>query len=122
MKLNAKRIMGRVKESLAAAGGGVAAAWVNNIIPSTLNSKVKLGGKLLVGALVPELMPKQKILVNAADGWCGVVGVELAHEFGMKVDVAGIGDCGAHEIDEDYMDGVDEDVVNDGVGEDDPVS
>ena len=116
MKINAKRIQARAMNTVAAAGGGVAAALANGIIPTSLDPKLKAGIKLLAAGIIPELLPKQKWLEHFADGAAGVVGVEAAHSFGMaNLTIAGIGEVGAHEIDEDYMDspvtGLDDDSI-----------
>ena len=106
MKLNSKRIMERAKNTLVAAGGGVGFASLNNFIPSSIKPKMAGGLKLLLAGALPEFMPKQKWLESFCDGGAGIVGVELAHAFGMdKITIAGIGEIGAHEIDEDYVDG-----------------
>jgi hypothetical protein len=105
MKLNGKRIMERGKNTLAAGAGGVGSALLNGVIPSSINPKLRAGIKLLVFGALPEFAPKMKILEHVADGAAGVAGVELAHSFGMNnLSVAGIGEIGAHQIDEDYMD------------------
>lgn len=119
MKLNGKRIMERGKNTLAAGAGGVACALSNGIIPTSINPKLKAGLKLLILGAVPEFAPKMKILEHFADGGAGVAGVELAHSFGMSnLGVAGIGEVGAHQIDEDYLDvpiNGQEDIENDNV-------
>jgi hypothetical protein len=123
MKINAKRIQARAINTAAAAGGGILAALSNSIIPSSINPKLKGGIKLLAFGILPELMPKMKWLEPLANGGAGVVGVELAHSFGMdKLTIAGIGEVGAHKIEEDYLDspidGLDDPTVN---GEENPV-
>lgn len=132
-KFNFKRVTdGLMSKTLPAAAGGAAAVGINKVIPAgikdKLNPKIISGGKLLIGALVPEFLRKQKWAEPAALGWVGAAAAELTVDFIPALDdkaaVEGIGEVA--DIEEDYlsdsMDGVEDDSPIEGAaGEDQEV-
>lgn len=107
-----KSVMGN---TLPAAGGGVASLAVNKFIPASISPKMRGIGKILVSAIIPELMPKMKFLGPASQGFAGHAGAELATEFMPTLaavkPVAGIGSDGSYTVDEDGMNGTDEETL-----------
>lgn len=104
--MNIKKITkGITTKVIPEAVGGIACGFANNIIPASINPKIRAAGKLIIGAALPEFV-KNKFVAAAAGGWNGVAGVELAQAFGMTINVSGIGEIGAYEIEEDSMNGI----------------
>jgi hypothetical protein len=127
-KFNFKKVTdGLVNQMLPAAAGGVASLAIAKVIPSSISSKIspKLMaiGKMGLGAILPVLMPKQKMAQPFAQGFVAVAAADLAAELMpalVSPKVSGIGEVAA--IEEEYildnMSGVDDDVIS---GTDDDV-
>jgi len=129
-KFNFKKVTdGLVNQMLPAAAGGVVSLAIDKIIPSSIKAKVspKLMaiGKIGLGAILPVLMPKQKMAQPFAQGFVAVAAADLAAELmpALSSDgkVSGIGEVAA--IEEEYildnMAGADDDIIS---GTDDVIS
>jgi hypothetical protein len=104
-KLNVKSMTKALTQrGLGSAVGGAASMAVNKVIPASINPKLRGIGKIVLGAILPELAPKSKLLDYAGAGFTGVAGAELAGELipALKEGaVKGIGNDSAYVIDED---------------------
>lgn len=72
-KFNFKKIGMRVG---GAAVGGAAAKAVNKVLPN-LNPTMRSGGKILLGAILPELAPKSDLLGAVGMGMIGAATAEI---------------------------------------------
>jgi hypothetical protein len=107
MALNFKKLASNVtSKALPAAAGGAASLAVNRFIPASINSKLRGALKIAVGAILPELSPKTKMLDAFGLGMIGHAGAELANEFlpAITATAATAGVGANYEIDEDFMD------------------
>ena len=100
-------------QSLPAVGGGVASLAINKVIPSSINPKYVGLGKIAIGILAPELMPKSAALESASLGWLGHAASEVAGDFIPALTAPKTAGVGATEyrIDEDIIEGVDDDTL-----------
>lgn len=127
-KINSKNVVGHLTGNVIPAGvGGVASLGINKVIPVDLKAKVNpaliSGGKMLIGAALPLLAPKQKMLEPFAAGFIGQAAAELTAEMipALVSGVDGIGNDDYEEtIEEEYlfdeaMSGADDDVAADDV-------
>lgn len=106
-----------------AVGAGAVVASMSDKFTGNLNPKVRSIGKIMIGAILPALMPKSKILADASTGFIAVGAVDLMKTFQGGA-VSGSDDdfvsyVGAPLIDEDHMSGADDDYV---AGDDDYVA
>ncbi len=106
--------MAKIKiEEIAMRTGGVAAgavaATVVDKFTGGLNPKVSALGKIVVGAVLPVFMPKNKFVASAGDGFSAVGAADLFKSFTGGA-VSGANDyVAASLIDEDYAVSGDED-------------
>lgn len=116
--MNFKKISQNLtKNAVPAVAGGVAAVMFDKVAPSM---QAKLGKarpfvKLAIGAILPELMPKQKFLVPASQGFLGVAGADLAKTMmpSLNSSTQAIEGIGTDNIDEEYeIEGFDDDVIS----------
>jgi hypothetical protein len=115
---------------IAVKAGGVTAgavlAKVSNRFLGTLNPKLRAVGKIVIGAVVPAVMPKSKIADHVGTGVMAVGAAELFEEF-VPSNVAGNdgvmnGAVGAPvTIDEDFVSGPDDDMDDEVSGADDDI-
>jgi hypothetical protein len=110
MAINTKTIINRMKtQVLPAAAGGVASISLNKVMPelqAKINPKLRFGLKILVGAMLPELSRKTKMLEPFAQGFIAQSAADLAVEFvpAMGSGVSGIGEQASNNIlDEEYF-------------------
>ena len=84
--MNFKKMSARVTgNALPAVAGGVGSLLLNKVTPTSINNKMRGALKIVVGAILPELSPKTKMLSPLADGLIGHAGAELATEFMPKL-------------------------------------
>ena len=109
-KFNMKNVTkGIVQETIPAAVGGAASLAIDKVIPGAikekLNSKMIAGGKILIGAIVPEVFKKQKMLKPFALGFIGAAAANLTAELVPALadtsTVSGIGDVDT--LEEEYL-------------------
>lgn len=100
----------KIKDIAVRAGGvatGAIVATVANRFLGALNPKIRAIGKIAIGAVIPELMPKQKIVGHIGDGMMAIGAAELFTEF-VPSAVSGVDDImsgsvgDAMTIDEDF--------------------
>lgn len=120
-KLNIKKMVSSVtSKALPAAAGGAASLAVNKVIPASINSKVRSIGKILIGAILPEISPRTKMLEPFGMGFAGQAGAELVAELVPAIagpdEIEGVGATEEYVIDDDFVDGVNDPQV----GSDDP--
>jgi hypothetical protein len=89
-KLNMKGISSHVISGITSAGGGVAGSLVDRFIPGSINPKLVQGGKIIVGALLPEFL-KGSTMEKISAGFCGQAGGKLFESF-VPPKVSGTGD------------------------------
>lgn len=113
-----------------AVGAGAVVASMSDKFTGNLNPKVRSIGKIMIGAILPALMPKSKILADASTGFIAVGAVDLMKTF-QGGEVSGVGEndfvsyVGAPLMDEDHMSGADDFVAGDDdyvAGDDDYVA
>jgi len=109
-KFNFKNVTkGIVSETIPAAVGGAASLALDKVIPGAikekLNSKMIAGGKILIGAIIPEVFKKQKMAKPFMHGFIGAAAAELTAELvpalASTASVDGIGEVNA--IEEEYL-------------------
>ncbi len=78
-KINMKKIQdGLINRGVAGLAGGATAQFLNKkVIPASVNPMVKNIGTALVGAIVPEFVPKLKFAEGFGAGMAGVAGANL---------------------------------------------
>ncbi len=125
MKLNSKNIQKAAIGTLLNGAGGLGAAALNMLAPPSVSPKIVGIAKLFLCAATKGFVNEKKFgwAHDLASGGAGVAMLETSHAFGFtKFTIAGIGEVGAHQIDEDYMDsplnGLDDATVN---GDENPV-
>ena len=77
MKFNFKQVATRLAGS---AAGGAVSYGIDKMLP-TLDPKIRAGITAVAGAVVPELMPKVKILSDVGSGMIGAATKDLLNEF-----------------------------------------
>lgn len=109
--------MGKIKlEEIAVKTAGIsagaAAARLSDKFTGNLNPLIRGGGKIVGGALLPALMPKNKFIGHMADGIVAAGAIELFDKFtGGVSGISGVGSyVAAGMIDEDSVAGYDEPV------------
>lgn len=113
-----------------AVGAGAVAANLSDRFTGNMNPKVRAIGKIMIGAILPALIPKSKVLGDAAAGFTAVGAVDLMKSFQGAENVSGANDdfvsyVGAPLMDEDHMSGADDFVAGDDdyvAGDDDYVA
>ena len=76
-KINFKEI---AMKAGGAAAGGAGSVLLNKVVPN-LDLKLRAGAKIVIGAVIPELFPKMKILDAVGMGMIGAGAAELTQEF-----------------------------------------
>lgn len=126
----------QIKDIAVKVGGvsaGAIAAKFSNRFLGTMNPKIRAVGKIIIGAVVPEFMPKVKIAGHIGTGFMAIGAAELFEEIVPTAPVSGTEDImsgalgGPITIDEDYEDsekiaGNDDDVINGQDDTDDDIS
>ena len=109
-KFNFKSVTkGIVSETIPAAVGGAASLALDKVIPDSieekLNPKMIAGGKILIGAIIPEVFKKQKMLKPFALGFIGAAAADLTADIvptlAKTSKVSGIGEVDS--IEEEYL-------------------
>lgn len=120
-KVNIKRMVASVtNKALPAAVGGAASLAVNKIIPASINPKIRGIGKILIGAVLPEIAPRTKMLEPFGMGFAGQAGAELAADLIPAIagpdEIEGVGAQEEYVIDDDFVSGAEDPMVGDAEG------
>lgn len=112
-KVNIKRMVASVTtKALPAAAGGAASLAMNKIVPASVNPKVRGIGKILLGAVLPEISPRTKMLEPFGMGFAGQAGAELATELIPAIagpdEIEGVGAQDEYVIDDDFVSGAED--------------
>lgn len=112
MKNLAKAVVNRGGGSVV---GGALSAASNKIIPASLNPKIAGIGKIVLGAVIPEFMPKSEFVKNVGAGFAGAAAAELTIQMvpalAPNAATAGIGEESSYVIEEDKIDVAGTDVI-----------
>jgi hypothetical protein len=92
-KLNVKNLASiAINRGGGSAAGGAASALSNKVIPASINPLLKGIGKIVIGAMIPELMPKNEMVKFAGAGFAGHAAGELTDHLMAPKTVSGLGD------------------------------
>lgn len=127
-KINFKEIA--LKAGGAAAGGAGSTLLNRAPVIKDMDSKLRAGVKIVIGAVIPELFPKVKILDSVGNGMIGAATAELVEEILPAPDTKGkldgigedpqfddeqfITDPEIHGPGEEHLSGTDQEVINGG--------
>ena len=83
--------------------GAVAGEFIATKLVPDMNPMIKGGGQMLIGAALPIIMPKAKMLAPVGDGMIANGAVTLARSFGLFGEgVNGVGNLDDMIIEEDF--------------------